>query len=507
MINRKLILLILDGWGYREDKSHNAIALCNPVNFNKLIAKYPNTLLNASGEFVGLPDGQMGNSEVGHTNIGAGRIVYQDFLKINKAIDEGSLLKNKNFMSFMERVKTGSNRLHFFGLLSDGGVHSHINHLKGLIKIAKSLGIKEIYVHAFMDGRDTPPTSGINYILDLENFLKSMDNAYIATVSGRFYAMDRDNRWDRVEKAYKTIRFGSGVRFKSGEDALKFSYENNITDEFIEPCVLKTNGMVRDGDGIFFFNFRADRAREITRVFTQKNFDEFDRGKVPEVFFMSMTEYDSSFDFPCAFPPESLKNILGEIISNNGLSQLRIAETEKYAHVTFFFNGGREKVFEKEKRILIDSPRDVATYDLKPEMSIYEVTEKFEMEFKKGNIDVVIMNFANPDMVGHTGNEEAAIKACKHVDNCLGKVMKVAEETDSILVVTADHGNCEQMIDENGEPHTAHTLNKVPFIVYNYKCKLKTDNNLKLADIAPTVLNVLNIDKPIEMTGESLIIE
>ena len=319
--------------------------------------------------------------------------------------------------------------------------------------------------------------------------------------------MDRDNRWDRVERAYKTIRLGHGVRFKSSEDAINFSYKNNITDEFVEPCVLKTNGMVRDGDGIFFFNFRADRAREISRAFTQDNFKEFDRGLKPDVFFMSMTEYDSSFNFPCAFPPESLKNIFGEVISNKGLKQLRIAETEKYAHVTFFFNGGREKVFENEKRILVDSPREVATYDLKPEMSVYEVTDKFEEEFSKGEIDVVIMNFANPDMVGHTGIEEAAIKACKHVDNCLGKVKEIAERENAVLVVTADHGNCEQMVDENGEPHTAHTLNKVPFIIYNYDCKLKANSDVKLADIAPTMLDILGIEKPVEMTGESLIIK
>ncbi len=504
---RKLILLILDGWGHREEKEHNAIALCNPVNYINLLNNNPHTFLNASGEFVGLPDEQMGNSEVGHTNIGAGRVVYQDFLKINKAISEGSMLKNKEFISFIEKIKNSTNRLHFFGLLSDGGVHSHIEHLKGLIKISKSLGVKEIYIHAFTDGRDTPPTSGINYLKELDEFLKPIDNAYIATISGRFYAMDRDNRWDRIEKAYKAIRFGNGVRFKSAEDALNFSYKNNITDEFVEPCVLKTNGMVRNEDGIFFFNFRADRAREISRVFTQKDFKEFDRGKTPNVFFMSMTEYDSSFDFPCAFPPESLINIFGEVISNQGLTQLRIAETEKYAHVTFFFNGGREKVFNNEKRILIDSPRDVATYDLKPEMSIYEVTSKFEEEFLKGKIDIAIMNFANPDMVGHTGIEEAAVKACKHVDNCLGKVKEIANKTNSVLVVTADHGNCEQMIDDNGESHTAHTLNKVPFIIYNYDCKLKNNQNIKLADIAPTLLEILKIEKPAEMTGESLIIK
>ncbi len=507
MNNQRLILLILDGWGYREEASHNAIALSNPVNFKKLMDTCPNTLLNASGEYVGLPDGQMGNSEVGHTNIGAGRVVYQDFLKINKAIKNGLLLKNKEFIDFIEKVKSANNRLHFFGLLSDGGVHSHIDHLKGLIKISRSLGVKEIYIHAFLDGRDTPPTSGKNYLMELEEFIEPIENVYIATISGRFYAMDRDNRWDRVERAYKTIRLGHGVRFKSSEDAINFSYKNNITDEFVEPCVLKTNGMVRDGDGIFFFNFRADRAREISRAFTQDNFKEFDRGLKPDVFFMSMTEYDSSFNFPCAFPPESLKNIFGEVISNKGLKQLRIAETEKYAHVTFFFNGGREKVFENEKRILVDSPREVATYDLKPEMSIYEVTDKFEKEFSKGEIDVVIMNFANPDMVGHTGIEDAAIKACKHVDNCLGKVKEIAERENAVLVVTADHGNCEQMVDENGEPHTAHTLNKVPFIIYNYDCKLRINSDAKLADIAPTMLDILEIEKPVEMTGESLIIK
>jgi 2,3-bisphosphoglycerate-independent phosphoglycerate mutase len=506
MQNKKLVLLILDGWGCSENKDHNAVYKANAKNFNKLFKENPSLLMNASGEYVGLPDGQMGNSEVGHTNIGAGRIVYQDLLRINMAIDNGDINNNKNITDFFKKTADSSGRLHFFGLLSDGGVHSHIKHLKGLIKFAKNSGIKEVYVHAFMDGRDTPPKSGISFIKDLEKFLEEENFGHIATVSGRFYPMDRDTRWDRVEKAFNAIRFGKGLTAPSAHEAVLNAYENDLTDEFIEPTLINKNGIVKDGDSVFFFNFRADRAREITKAFTFEDFDKFDRGNKPKINYMTLTEYDESFDVPVAFAPEELKDIFGEVISKKGLKQLRIAETEKYAHVTFFFNGGREQVFDGEIRCLVDSPREVATYDEKPEMSVFEVTKKFKEYFESDKIDVVIMNFANPDMVGHTGNEDAAIKACKAVDNALGQVIESINKMNAVLIVTADHGNSEEMWDsKNNQPQTAHTTNKVPFIVYNYDCHLKTDVDAKLADIAPTMLEILDMDIPEKMTGISLI--
>jgi len=504
----KIILLILDGWGFRESTDHNAVHLSNPTNFNRLLENSPHTLLNASEEWVGLPAGQMGNSEVGHMNIGAGRIVYQDFLRINKAIETGEISNNENIISFYKKIKDSDGVLHFFGLVSDGGVHSHITHLKGLIKSAKDFGIKNVYIHAFMDGRDTPPKNGINYIKDLCQYLDSLNYGKIATVSGRFYSMDRDKRWERINKAYRAIVYGEGLSADSASEAVTAAYDRGETDEFITPTVVKDSFCgINSEDGIFFFNFRADRARELTKVFTDFSFEEFPKKNI-KPFFITMTMYDKSFDLPVAFPPLSLDNILGEVISRNKLSQLRIAETEKYAHVTFFFNGGREVEFEGESRELIPSPRDVSTYDEKPEMSVKTVCDRFEDKFLNNDIDVTIMNFANPDMVGHTGVESAAIKACKAVDEQLGRVVKIADKTDSVLMVTADHGNSEQMWDyENDQPHTAHTLNKVFFIVYNYPCKLSRNKDIKLADIAPTMLDVLKIPKPVEMTGESLFIK
>lgn len=507
-LDKKVILLILDGWGYRESADHNAVRLSNPINFNRLMENFPHTLLNASEEWVGLPAGQMGNSEVGHMNIGAGRIVYQDFLRINKAVESGEIKNNENLATFFKKIKDSDGVLHFFGLVSDGGVHSHITHLKGLVQSAKDFGIKNVYIHAFMDGRDTPPKNGINYIKDLTEFLDTLHYGQIATVSGRFYAMDRDKRWERINKAYRAIAYAEGLMADSAEKAVRQAYDRGETDEFITPTVVK-NGFsgVNNNDGIFFFNFRADRARELTRAFTDADFSEFPKKDIKPLF-MTMTMYDKTFDLPVAFPPLSLDNILGEVISNNKLTQLRIAETEKYAHVTFFFNGGREVEFEGEFRELIPSPRDVSTYDEKPEMSVKAVCDKFEEKFINNNIDVTIMNFANPDMVGHTGVESAAIKACKAVDEQLGRVVKIADETNSVLLVTADHGNSEQMWDyENNQPHTAHTTNKVPFIVYNYPCSLSQDKDAKLADIAPTILDILKIPKPVEMTGESLFIK
>lgn len=505
-MHRRIILLILDGWGYRESHEFNAVYLSNPANFNSLIETCPHMLINASEEWVGLPAGQMGNSEVGHTNIGAGRIVYQDFLKINKSIADGTIKNNKTIIDFFRRLKKTNSRLHFMGLVSDGGVHSHIDHLKGLITFAAESGLENIFIHAFTDGRDTPPSSGINYIRDLNSHIKNLGCGTIATISGRYYAMDRDKRWERVKKAFDAIRYSKGIYADNPSDAILSAYNRGETDEFISPTIVNNvNGNILDGDGVFFFNFRSDRARELTNVFTLDSFPYFDRGLKPNITFITMTEYDETYNLPVAFKPEEFTNIFGEIISNKGLRQLRIAETEKYAHVTYFFNGGRELVFKGEERILVPSPKDVPTYDKKPEMSVYEVTEKFKKAYLEKHLDVVVMNFANPDMVGHTGVLDAAIRACKAADQCLGEVIKVAKQTDSVLIVTADHGNSEQMWDyENKQPHTAHTTNLVPFTIFNYDCKFRKTSG-KLADIAPTMLHILGFEKPAEMTGESLI--
>lgn len=504
MTGQKLILLILDGWGLRDDADNNAVKISGAPNFYKLLETCPHTKLNASEEDVGLPKGQMGNSEVGHTNIGAGRIVYQDFLKITKAVETGDIENIKNVKDFFSGIKDSDGNVHFFGLLSDGGVHSHIKHLKGLIRAAKNAGVNQAYIHAFMDGRDTPPKSGKGYMEDLVSFLDEFGYGKVATVSGRYYPMDRDQRWERTKLGYDAVRNGIGLNAPDAVTAVQSGYDRGETDEFIKPTVIDgVNGNVKDGDGIFFFNFRADRARQLTRAFITDDFSGFDRGDKPDVKFITMTFYDSSFSSKIAFEPQVLKNILGEVLSRHGLKQLRIAETEKYAHVTYFFNGGEEKVFEGEKRALIESPKDVATYDQKPSMSVYEVTERFRKEIS--DVDVAVMNFANPDMVGHSGILEAAVEACKAVDECLGEVIRIADEHNAVLCVTADHGNAEQMKDlKTGQPHTAHTLNPVPFIIYNRKCRL-TEKTGKLADIAPTVLELLGIRQPAEMTGKSLL--
>ena len=504
MSNKLTMLMILDGFGINEKQEGNAVKLANIPNLNEILSKNPNTIIHTSGLQVGLPEGQMGNSEVGHTNIGAGRIVYQDLLRISNDIKSGEAKNNSVIKKLMEDTKNGSGRLHLLGLISDGGVHSHIEHFKGICLIAKEYGIKEVYIHAFTDGRDTPPNSGLGYITDLDNFLKENNAGQISDITGRFYAMDRDKRWDRVEKAWNLLKNGIGEsEAASPVEAMKTGTE---TDEFVKPVkITGVDGTLKDGDNVFMMNFRADRVREIVSIMIQDNFDGFDRGAKPNLNVVTMTEYEKSFGLPIAYPPEDLVNILGEVISNSGLKQLRIAETEKYAHVTYFFNGGREEPFKNEERALIASPRDVATYDLKPQMSVYEVESKFEELFRKGDIDVVIMNFANPDMVGHTGVEEAAVNACKAVDDCLGKVMQTAKDMNAALFVTADHGNSEQMWDyENNQPHTAHTLNPVVFAVYNYQGNLNGIHG-KLADIAPTILKVLNISQPKEMTGESLL--
>ena len=505
MNRKKLILLILDGWGYRAEREHNAVALSDPKNFNKLISSDPWTLLDASEERVGLPKGQMGNSEVGHTNIGAGRIVYQDILRISNDIESGGEAKNPAISGLFNRVAKTSNRLHILGLISDGGVHSHMDHIKGMIALAKSFGIKNVYVHAFTDGRDTPPSSGLGFIKDLNGWLKENNAGCIADITGRYYAMDRDKRWDRVQKAWDVLRFGkSEFTAKTPEEAMTSSSE---TDEFIKPVRIDgVDGAIKDGDGVFMMNFRADRVRELVHVMTDEEFSGFDRGAKPNLDILTLTEYEKGFGLPVAYPPDNLKNIFAETVSAAGLSQLRIAETEKYAHVTYFFNGGREEPFPLEARELIASPRDVATYDLKPAMSVYQVEESFEKIFRAGKTDVAIMNFANPDMVGHTGVEGAAIDACRAVDECLGRVIKTADDMDAVLLVTADHGNSEYMWDyDNNQPWTAHTLNPVAFVVHNYPCTLKEGRG-KLADIAPTMLRILGIPQPEEMTGDNLII-
>ena len=501
-----LALIILDGFGIGEDKCFNAITHAKIPTIKKLLDTCPKTAIGASGLDVGLPDGQMGNSEVGHTNIGAGRIVYQSLTRITKSINDGDFFKNEALLSAMDNAVNNNSALHIMGLLSDGGVHSHIEHLYGLLKFAKEKNVKKVYIHAFTDGRDVSPTSGINFIKDLENKITEIGVGKIATVSGRYYAMDRDKRWDRLKKSYDLIVNGKGKMDKSAVSIIEKSYAEDITDEFIVPTGVEGFEPIKDNDSVIFFNFRPDRAREITASITRSDFEGFERekGKL-NINFVSMTEYDAEFkDINIAFKPEVLKNTLGEYLSVNNKTQLRIAETEKYAHVTFFFNGGEETEYKNEDRILVKSP-DVATYDLKPEMSAYEVTEKVTEAIESGKYDVVILNFANCDMVGHTGVFEATVKAVESVDICLNKVLNSIDKVNGKALITADHGNADVMEWEDGSPFTQHTTNPVPFIVYNHDCKLR--NNGVLADIAPTMLDILNMDKPFEMTGSSLILK
>jgi len=506
-----LILIVLDGWGIGNNPQVDAIEMANIPFYKDLLRGYPHTLLECSGEAVGLPEGQMGNSEVGHLNLGAGRIVYQDYARINKVIKTGEFFKNPVLLDAMNSAKKGA--LHLMGLVSDGGVHSHINHLYALIDMAITCGIKRIFIHAFMDGRDTPPTSGINYIRGLESFIKDKPSVRIVTVSGRYWAMDRDKRWERIERAYRAIVYGEGERASSAEDAIRQSYEIDETDEFIRPTVISVGEIssspktpsIEDGDSVIFFNFRADRARELTMALTEREFTYFERGYVPRLSsYVTMTLYDEGFNLPQAFPPIRLTNILGEVISKNGLRQLRIAETEKYAHVTYFFNGGEEKSFPGEDRCLIPSPKEFPTYDLIPEMSAYKVTDEVIRRIGQGVYDFILLNFANPDMVGHTGVMEAAIKACEAIDRCLERIVKRVQAVGETIIITADHGNCEKMIEDN-HPHTAHTTNPVPFIILEKGVKLRPKGIL--ADVAPTVIELMGIPKPEEMTGESLIVK
>ena len=503
-MKKPVVLCIMDGFGIVPNKEGNAIEAANTPNLTKLFNENPFTTIGASGLDVGLPDGQMGNSEVGHTNIGAGRVVYQMLVKISKSIEDGKFYEIEPLISAMENCKKHDSALHLYGLLSDGGVHSHIEHLIGLIKMAKKYGIEKVFVHGFMDGRDVSTTSGIGFVDDLEAEMAKIGVGKIATLSGRYYAMDRDFAWDRVSKAYAAMVYGEGVEEANAHDAMQKSYDNGVTDEFIVPTVICKDGTIGANDSVVSFNFRPDRARQIARTFVDENFDGFERknGFFP-LNFVCMTQYDETMpNVTVAFPPEELKMTLGEYLASENKTQLRIAETQKYAHVTFFFNGGEEKTFDGEDRILIQSP-DVPTFDLMPEMSAYPVCDAVCEQIKSGKYDAVILNFANCDMVGHTGVFDAAVKAVEAVDECVGRVVDAALSLDGAVLITADHGNADCMIGEDGNPFTPHTTNPVPFCVVGYPCELKSSG--RLADIAPTMLKILGLAQPKEMTGESLI--
>ena len=496
--------MILDGFGIAPAEG-NAIAAAKKPNLDKIFAENPHTQIGASGLDVGLPDGQMGNSEVGHTNIGAGRIVYQELTRITKSAQEGDMDKNPALLKAMENAKENGKALHLMGLLSDGGVHSHNTHLYALLEMAKRQGLEKVFVHCFMDGRDVPPSSGKDYVKELMEKLDEIGVGKIATVMGRYYAMDRDNRWERVEKAYAAMVYGEGLEADCPLCAMQNSYDNDVTDEFVVPTVVKGAEPIEAGDSVIFYNFRPDRAREITRTLVDPDFTGFERKKgFFPLTYVCMTQYDATMpNVEVAYKPESLENTFGEYISNKGLTQLRIAETEKYAHVTFFFNGGVEKQYPGEDRILVKSPA-VATYDLQPEMSAYEVTDKMVEAVKSGKYDALILNYANCDMVGHTGVFEAAVKAVEAVDTCVGRVVEAVKEMGGCVLLTADHGNADKMVDEDGEPFTAHTTNPVPFCVINHPCQLREGG--RLADIAPTMLKILGLEQPAEMTGESIIL-
>lgn len=513
MSKKPTVLMILDGYGLNDRIDGNAIKQANIPVMDKIQAKYPFVKGYASGLDVGLPDGQMGNSEVGHLNMGAGRIVYQELTRITKAIKDGDFFENEEFLLAIDNCKQNNSDLHLYGLVSDGGVHSHMTHIFALLELAKKNGLENVYIHAFLDGRDTPPTSGQSFLVQLENKMKEIGVGKIATVSGRYYAMDRDKRWDRVKLAYDALVLGKGDMAPSVEFCMTSSYAKNINDEFVIPTIILNNGKptatVKANDSIIFFNFRPDRARELTRAFCDEEFDGFERanGYFP-VKYVCFTEYDITIgNKSVAYKPQSLSNTLGEYISSLGLKQARIAETEKYAHVTFFFNGGVEKENEGEDRILVSSPK-VATYDLQPEMSAIEVTDKFVEAIESGKYDLIITNYANPDMVGHTGVMEAAIKAIETVDKCVGRVLEALLKVDGQMFICADHGNSDQLIDyETEQPFTAHTTNPVPFILVNYKDGVTLNEGGKLADIAPTLLEMMEISQPAEMTGKSLLIK
>ncbi|HAR63335.1 MAG: 2,3-bisphosphoglycerate-independent phosphoglycerate mutase [Candidatus Margulisiibacteriota bacterium] len=505
-----ILLTILDGWGINKNEEGNACKLANTPNIDSLFETYPNTVLTPSGVHAGLPEGQMGNSEVGHLNLGAGRIVNQSLQQINLSIQDGSFFNNTEFIEAINNAKTNNSSLHLMGLLSDGGVHTNNKHLYALLELAKQEDFTRVYIHCFMDGRDTSPTSGIGFVTELLEEIKRIGVGEIATITGRYYAMDRDNRWDRAEKAYNALVNGKGVLAQDPIAVMQVLYDQNITDEFIDPIVLtKDNSPVatiNNHDSVIFFNFRPDRARQLSYIFLDQSFDGFKRTPIHQLHYVCMTEYDKKIIAPVAFKPIRLNNVLAEVLANNNKKQLHIAETEKYAHVTFFFNGGVEKQYQGEERILIPSPK-VATYDLQPEMSAYEVTEKVIESIDSRQFDVIILNLANPDMVGHTGIIEAGIKAMETIDICIGKIVEKILYYNEKMILTSDHGNLEYMTDEQtGKPFTAHTTNDVPVIfISNDKTDIRLRDNVILADIAPTILDLLNIEKPIEMTGTSII--
>lgn len=513
MSKKPTVLMILDGYGLNKETKANAVAEARTPVMDRLMKECPFAEGNASGLAVGLPDGQMGNSEVGHLNMGAGRVVYQELTRITKEIDDGDFFKNEALLAAVENCKKNNSDLHLFGLLSDGGVHSHNTHMYGLLKLAKKEGLKNVYLHAFLDGRDTPPASGLDFVQQAADKMKELGIGKIATITGRYYVMDRDNRWDRVEKAYKALTKGEGVTASNPAEAVKQSYDKGENDEFVLPTVIVEDGRpvaaVKDNDSVIFFNFRPDRAREITRSFCCDDFDGFERkgGRIKTTY-VTFTEYDITIPNKIvAFHKVDITNTFGEYLARMGKTQLRTAETEKYAHVTFFFNGGIEEPNKGEERILVKSPK-VATYDLQPEMSAYQVADNLVEAIQSDKYDVIIVNFANPDMVGHTGIEAAAIKAVEAVDECVGRAVDAVKETDGQMFICADHGNAEQLVDyKTGEPFTAHTTNPVPFILVNYDPAYTLKSGGRLADIAPTLLEMMGLEKPEEMTGESLLIK
>lgn len=512
MSKKPVVLMVLDGYGLNDRTEGNAIAMAKTPVMDKLMKECPFVQGQASGLAVGLPDGQMGNSEVGHMNIGAGRIIYQDLTRITKAIEDGDFFENQVLLDAMENCKKHDSDLHLWGLLSDGGVHSHITHLYGLLEMAKRQGLTKVYVHAFLDGRDTPPASGKDFVEELEKEMAKIGVGRIASLSGRYYAMDRDNNWDRVQKAYDSLVKGEGVQAESAVKAMEDSYAQDVTDEFVLPTVIMENGkplsVVKENDSVIFFNFRPDRAREITRAFCDDQFTGFDRPFL-KINYVCFKDYDETIpNKTIAFEKENIENTFGEYLAKCGKKQLRLAETEKYAHVTFFFNGGVEEPNVDEARLLVNSPKDVATYDLKPEMSAPEVGMDLVEAIKSDKYDVIVINFANPDMVGHTGVIPAAVAAVERVDSLVGDAVQAVKDVDGVLFICADHGNAEKMIDyETGEPHTAHTTNPVPFILVNADPKYKLREGGCLADIAPTLLEIMGLEQPEEMTGKSLLVQ
>lgn len=507
---KPVLLCILDGFGLREVTEGNAVAQANKPNFDRYWNQFPHTMLSASGNAVGLPEGQMGNSEVGHLNIGAGRVVYQDLTRVTKSIEEGDFFENETFLNAIKNVKEHGSALHLYGLLSDGGVHSHIHHLLALLDLAAKEKVERVYIHAFLDGRDVAPDSAISYVEQVQKKIADVGVGQIATIQGRYYAMDRDKRWERTEKSYRAMVYGEGPTYRDPIQAVKESYEKSVFDEFVMPTVIVDEhnqpvGTIKDHDSIIFYNFRPDRAIQISLAFTNDDFRGFDRGpkRPKDLYYVCLTKFSESVNGYVAYKPSDLDNTFGEVVSQHGLKQLRIAETEKYPHVTFFFNGGREDKFPGEDRILINSPK-VATYDLKPEMSAYEVTDTLLKEIEAEKHDAIILNFANPDMVGHSGKLEPTIKAVEAVDECLGKVVDLVLSKGGVALITADHGNADMVIDEDGNPYTAHTTFPVPLIVTKEGVTLREGGIL--ADISPTLLDLLGLEQPKEMTGKTLIV-